>query len=327
MRPLQEHHIVNLLARAGVLLQGDHFGLASGRHSTDFIAKTRAGMDVTLTEKLGFELALRNLHRNVDVIIVPGTGAIALGHALAWQLQSLTGRAMHTAIAMRPTVPDSPLVLKRGFPDVVRDRVVLVVQTQNDKTTHDDLMRLADTHGARQVVTTPHMATWIPQYTTVAETLTQSQLLRNMTERADVRSNHAIDVVLVEAGDDIAVGHALALEVGKMQEFNPLLVYAERMYQGELAVVHVPQRTNGPPRVLVGEDVVTTGGSLMETVALAEALGNVVGMAALWNRGTFRDPRLTSLVTRELPSYEPGEATCPQCAANVPINQQYGRGR
>jgi orotate phosphoribosyltransferase len=74
-------------------------------------------------------------------------------------------------------------------------------------------------------------------------------------------------------------------------------------------------------RVLVVEDVVTTGGSTRETIDVANALGaNVVGAASLIDRGG--DPRrvpvpLFSLVQMSVPSYE-GES-CPLCAKGLPV--------
>jgi orotate phosphoribosyltransferase len=74
-------------------------------------------------------------------------------------------------------------------------------------------------------------------------------------------------------------------------------------------------------RVLVVEDVITTGGSTRETAQAADALGaRVVGAAAIIDRGT--DPARLNLPTQTLvkldvPVYEP--AACPLCAAGTPV--------
>jgi len=80
--------------------------------------------------------------------------------------------------------------------------------------------------------------------------------------------------------------------------------------------------TLGPTdRVVIIEDVVTTGGSTRETIDVANALGaNVVGAASLIDRGG--DPArvpvpLFSLVQMSVPSYE-GES-CPLCAKGLPV--------
>jgi orotate phosphoribosyltransferase len=73
-------------------------------------------------------------------------------------------------------------------------------------------------------------------------------------------------------------------------------------------------------RVLVVEDVVTTGGSTRETMQVARAAGGqVVGAASIVNRG--RDVELgvpyVSLVTIDLPTFEPDK--CPLCAQGMPV--------
>jgi len=73
-------------------------------------------------------------------------------------------------------------------------------------------------------------------------------------------------------------------------------------------------------RVLVVEDVVTTGGSAMEVVALAEQAGaTVVGIASLVDRSAGLDeserPSVppTALLTVQAQAWDPEQ--CPACAA------------
>jgi orotate phosphoribosyltransferase len=73
-------------------------------------------------------------------------------------------------------------------------------------------------------------------------------------------------------------------------------------------------------RVLVVEDVVTTGGSTRETVeALTEAGALVVGAASIIDRSGGRAdvgvPRV-ALATLDVPAHDP--ATCPLCAEGLP---------
>jgi len=76
-------------------------------------------------------------------------------------------------------------------------------------------------------------------------------------------------------------------------------------------------------RVLVIEDVLTTGGSTRETMQVARASGaQVVGAASIVNRGTssahsdFGVP-YHALLTIGLPTYEPD--ACPLCAQGLPV--------
>lgn len=77
----------------------------------------------------------------------------------------------------------------------------------------------------------------------------------------------------------------------------------------------------GSDRVLIVEDVLTTGGSTRETAAVADAAGaQVVGAAAIVDRapdpGRIGMP-LQALVQLDVPSYGPD--SCPHCAAGVPV--------
>ena len=73
-------------------------------------------------------------------------------------------------------------------------------------------------------------------------------------------------------------------------------------------------------RVLVVEDVVTTGGSTRETMQVARAAGGqVVGTASIVNRGHGVDLGVphVSLIDIDLATYEPDR--CPLCAQGLPV--------
>jgi orotate phosphoribosyltransferase len=80
-------------------------------------------------------------------------------------------------------------------------------------------------------------------------------------------------------------------------------------------------------RVVVVEDVITTGLSTRETIEAAEASGaQVVGAASIVDRGA--DPSrlnvpLQSLVRMEVPVYPP--EACPLCAQDLPVTKPGSR--
>ena len=114
-------------------------------------------------------------------------------------------------------------------------------------------------------------------------------------------------VVLSPAIGGIVIGH----EVGRA--FGVRAIFAERQAGG--LVLRRGFRLSPEDRVLVVEDVVTTGGSTRETVEVARAAGAaVVGAAAIIDRSGGRatlDVPFTALATLALPTYEP--AACPLC--------------
>ena len=74
-------------------------------------------------------------------------------------------------------------------------------------------------------------------------------------------------------------------------------------------------------RVLVVEDVITTGGSTRETVDVATAAGaTVIGAAAIVNRGRNESQLglpFYALVNMDVPVFQP--ETCPLCASGDPV--------
>jgi orotate phosphoribosyltransferase len=83
-------------------------------------------------------------------------------------------------------------------------------------------------------------------------------------------------------------------------------------------------------RVLLVDDILTTGGSLLAMLPAVEALGGEVvmcavladrsgGLASLSSPTTKRNYPLRALWQLQLPTYFPGPATCPACAAGVPL--------
>jgi orotate phosphoribosyltransferase len=74
-------------------------------------------------------------------------------------------------------------------------------------------------------------------------------------------------------------------------------------------------------RVIVAEDVMTTGGSVAEIVEAVEAAGaELAGIACLVDRGgarRFAGRPTVSLLQIEIPTYPPDE--CPLCKEGVPL--------
>ena len=121
------------------------------------------------------------------------------------------------------------------------------------------------------------------------------------------------DVVLSPALGGIVIGQ----EVGRA--LGVRAIFAERQ-DGKLALRRGFALSPGE-KVLVVEDVVTTGGSTQETVDVARAAGAVVvGAASIIDRsgGQQRiDVPFHALATIALPTYEPEK--CPLCAEGKPV--------
>lgn len=120
-----------------------------------------------------------------------------------------------------------------------------------------------------------------------------------------------IDVVVSPALGAIILGFTTAVALGAR------FIFAERDASGAMALRRGFAIEPGE-RALVVEDVMTTGRSLTEVLALVppEAL---VGAGCLLDRSAGVDPGvpLVSLARLDAPSWDPAE--CPLCAAGEPI--------
>jgi orotate phosphoribosyltransferase len=138
-----------------------------------------------------------------------------------------------------------------------------------------------------------------------AEMLGRAIAVRTNTLRATA--------VLSPALGGVIIGH----EVGRALGVRAM--FAER--QDGALVLRRGFSLSESDRVLVIEDVLTTGGSTRETMQVARAAGaHVVGAAAIVDRSSGRvrfDVPFHALLDIELPTYEPDK--CPLCAQGLSV--------
>ncbi len=143
-----------------------------------------------------------------------------------------------------------------------------------------------------------------------------TRLARAMVERLD---GLGVDLVAAPAVGGIVIGFAVAQALGVK------FIFSER----ENGVMTFRRAFTVPAgaRVLVVEDVVTTGGSVAEVVGLVRRAGGVpVAVASIIDRGgpkTF-DVELFPLLRLQVDSWEP--VSCALCAAEVPLYAPGSRG-
>jgi len=133
-------------------------------------------------------------------------------------------------------------------------------------------------------------------------------------------------VVLSPALGGVIIGH----EVGRA--LGVRAIFAERQ-DGELTLRRGFMLAEAD-RVLLVEDVLTTGGSTRETMQVATAAGGrVVGAASIVDRsggkkkmsggGATLGVPFASLLDIDLPAYEPDQ--CPLCAKGLPVTKPGSR--
>ena len=120
-------------------------------------------------------------------------------------------------------------------------------------------------------------------------------------------------VVLSPALGGVVIGH----EVGRALGVRAM--FAER--QDGTLMLRRGFTIEASDRVLIVEDVLTTGGSTRETMQVATAAGgHVVGAASIVDRSSGQatfDVPFHALLAVELPTYQP--ESCPLCAEGLPV--------
>ncbi|MCL2526763.1 MAG: orotate phosphoribosyltransferase [Coriobacteriia bacterium] len=143
-----------------------------------------------------------------------------------------------------------------------------------------------------------------------------TQLAREMATRLPVTLNP--DLVIAPAVGGIIIGFAVA------QALDTRFIFSERQ-DGKMTLrraFEIP----ADARVLVVEDVVTTGGSVQEVIDLIDAAGaTCVGVTSLIDRGgDLRfDADYYPLLPMKVEAWDPTE--CVQCKNGVPIDSPGSR--
>ena len=137
-----------------------------------------------------------------------------------------------------------------------------------------------------------------------------------------------IDVVLSTGPAALILSHCVA----RAHPSRPVVVYGMKGLASGKRRVTLPaefQRLiREGTKVLLVEDLVSTGSTLELLIDLVEQLGgHVAGVGCLWRRTSVElsGKPVFSLVSRDFPTYNPEE--CPLCRRGVPLNEEFVRRR
>jgi orotate phosphoribosyltransferase len=175
-----------------------------------------------------------------------------------------------------------------------------------------------------------HGTSYINKDAIYPDTELTSELCRQIAEQF---INSKVDCVIAPAVGGIIVSQWTAHHLTQLTGKSVLGLYAEKSEDGKSFVIKRGYDALArSKRVLVVEDVLTTGGSVRKVVETLRKLpAEVVGVGALCNRGQLTPqslgavPKLFSLIDLNLETWE--ASTCPLCAKKIPINIHVGKGR
>ena len=137
-----------------------------------------------------------------------------------------------------------------------------------------------------------------------------------------------VDVVLSTGPAALILSHCVA----RAHPSRPVVVYGMKgIASGKRRVtlpVEFQRLIREGTKVLVVEDLVSTGATLELLIDLVEQMGaHVVGVGCLWRRTSveLNGKPVFSLVSRDFPTYSPED--CPLCRRGVPLNEEFVRRR
>jgi len=144
--------------------------------------------------------------------------------------------------------------------------------------------------------------------------------------------NRKVETVIAPVQGGIKLSHGVALHLTRMTGQKVLSVYADK--EGDNLVI---KRGYGKyitgKRVLVVDDVFTTGGSVSKTIkAVRDLKGEIIGVGGLCNRGGVKAEDLGegiqgffTLVNVQMVAFE--EEECPFCKDGIPVYTEVGKGK
>jgi orotate phosphoribosyltransferase len=174
-----------------------------------------------------------------------------------------------------------------------------------------------------------HMPAYINKDQLTTHTTQASAVGRLFAEKY---KDKKIDVVAAPAVAGIPLSQWTAYHLSKLTKRDVLSVYTEKTPDNDQIFKRGYDHLVKGKRVLVIEDIATTGGSIKKVIARVQgAGGKVVGASVMVNR----DPKIvnsksigapfTSLGVFSIPSYEAD--ACPLCKKGVPVNTSLGHGK
>jgi orotate phosphoribosyltransferase len=174
-----------------------------------------------------------------------------------------------------------------------------------------------------------HASIYINKDALYPHTKETSEVCKLMAEKA---KGLEVDVVVGPALGGIVLSQWTAHHLSKMEGTEVLGVYTEKTEDGGQKFTRGYEKFVKGKRILVVEDLASTGGSVKKVIAAVQAAGGeAVGVCVMVNRNPkevneqFFGAPFFPLDVLEVESFEEGQ--CPLCEDGIPINESVGHGK
>ncbi|OGG60872.1 hypothetical protein A3C86_00375 [Candidatus Kaiserbacteria bacterium RIFCSPHIGHO2_02_FULL_49_16] len=161
------------------------------------------------------------------------------------------------------------------------------------------------------------------------DTIETSRLCRAMAQRF---AKNGVEVVIGPAIGAAILAQWVAYHLTEITRKDVFAAYADKDGHGGFVLKRGYDTLVGGKKILIVEDLTTTGGSVKKVVEAVRMAGaEVLGVVVLANRGEVTKekagnvPVFEALVDIPLEALEPAE--CELCKKGIPVNTTIGHGR
>lgn len=174
-----------------------------------------------------------------------------------------------------------------------------------------------------------HFDTYVNKDALIPHTELVSEICKLFAEKYKDKN---IEVVVAPALGGIVFSQWTAYHLTKFKGKEVLGIYTEKTSMGDQIFTRGYEKYIKEKKILILEDSVQTGGSVMKVVkSVKQAGGEIVGVCVIVNKDPEKinskvlDVPFDSLA--ELPVHTFTPEHCPMCEQGVPINTQLGHGK
>lgn len=173
-----------------------------------------------------------------------------------------------------------------------------------------------------------HFDTYVNKDALYPHTKETSEICKLFAEKYKDKN---IEVVVGPALGGIILSQWTAHHLSQICGKEVLGIYTEKNADGKQVFTRGYENFAKGKRVLIVEDIVTTGGSLLKSAkAVKDAGGEIVATCAMVNKNkditdNIEDVPFSALCNLFIPTYD--SSICPLCKNNVPINMKVGHGK
>jgi len=175
-----------------------------------------------------------------------------------------------------------------------------------------------------------HSNAYLEKFAVLSDPAATSQLCSFWAGRYHAAEAEGLGPVIDLVAGPTTGGVILAFETGR--QLGTRAIFAEEVHSGGHPRREFRRgfRIEPGERVLLVDDILTTGGSLLAMIPAVEAAGGEIiecvvlvdrsgGMSTLTSPTSGRRYPLSALWILDLPTFEPGAETCPQCAEGIDV--------